>query len=92
VFDGTFLAPDANGRGALVTTTTNNTLNGGVGLTFYSVDGFTFPFIESDSTQVSTGVFVLQNAADPSSAAAKPHSMFVPRPLLRPHGSVRKQK
>jgi hypothetical protein len=92
VFDGTFIAPDTNGRGAIATTTTNNTLNTGVGLTFYSVDGTTFPFIESDTTQVSTGVFVLQNAADPSSAAAKPHNMFVPRPLIRPHGSLRKQK
>ncbi len=90
-FDGTYIAPDSNGRGALGTTTTNNTLNGGVILTFYSVDGFTFPFIESDSTQVSTGVFVLQNSADPSSASARP-AMFVPRPLVRPHGALRKQK
>jgi hypothetical protein len=92
VFDGTFGAIDATGRYGLATTATNNTLNGGVGLTFYSVDGTTFPFIEFDNSgQVATGVLVLQNSADPSVAAAK-SSMFTPRPLVRSHGALRKQK
>jgi hypothetical protein len=91
---GTYGALDNAGRYGLSAAAGNNnnsTLNGGFTLTFYSVDGTTFPFIESDGGQVATGVFVLQNSADPSSAAAKP-AMFVPRPLVRPHGALRKQK
>jgi len=91
VLDGTFTAPDANGRGSLITTTLNNTLNGGLGITFYSVDGTTFPFVETDTGgQVSTGVFVLQNANDPS-PAARSH-MFVPQRLIRGKAARQKNK
>jgi hypothetical protein len=92
---GTYGALDNAGRYGLSVAAGNNnnsTLNGGLTLTFYTVDGTTFPFIEIDPGQVSTGVFVLQNAADPSSAAARPHNMFVPRPLIRSHGALRKKK
>ena len=46
---GTYVAP-VNGRGAIAatagTSSSNTTLNGGFALTFYTVDGTTFPFIE----------------------------------------------
>jgi hypothetical protein len=85
-----YTAPDANGRGQLGTVAENGTANGGFLLTFYTVDGTTFPFIESDGTQVSTGVFVEQNAAG-SSAVAKPH-MFVQHPLIRVHAAKQNKK
>lgn len=92
--DGTLAGPDASGRYSLVATagnSSNTTLNGGFGLTFYSVDGTTFPFIESDPGQVATGVIVLQNSAAASAATAHSH-MFVPRPLFRAHSVQRKRK
>ncbi len=91
VFDGTYIVPDANGRGSLGTTTLNNTLNGGLGISFYSVDGTTFPFIETDTGgQPASGVFVLQNAND-STPGARSH-MFVPRPLIRGKAARQKNK
>jgi hypothetical protein len=95
--DGTYGGPDASGRYALSATTgsdnTGGTLNGGVDLTFYTVDGTTFPFMESDSGQISTGVIVLQNAAATSADAAVRSHLFVPRPLVKPHVAKRlKQK
>ena len=85
VFDGTFGAIGSTaGRYGLGTTTGNNTENGGNILTFYTVDGTTYPFIESDNGQVATGVLVLQNATDPSPALARTQThMFVPPPLVR---------
>jgi len=85
VFDGIFgTVGSTAGRYGLQTTTGNNTQNGGNVLTFYSVDGTTFPFIESDNGQVATGVLVLQNATDPSPALARTQThMFVPPPLVR---------
>jgi hypothetical protein len=96
VLDGTFNAPDSNGRGSLVTTTTNGTLNGGVGLTFYSVDGTSFPFIETDDgDQVTAGVLVVQSATGASPAVAARTHMYVPHPFVRARSTRslhRKQK
>jgi hypothetical protein len=93
---GTYSAPDSNGRGQIIATAgsgSNTTLNGGFGLTFYATDGTTFPFIETDTAtgQVATGVFLQQNPAAASSAAA--HSqMFLVRPLVSKHARRTKQK
>jgi hypothetical protein len=88
--DGTYGAIDTSGRYGISAATGNSstggTLNGGFGLTLYTVDGTTFPFIESDTTQLSTGVMVLQNAAATSDPEARSH-MFVPRPFVKPHGA-----
>ena len=85
---GTYAAPSSNGRGQIVANAGNNsnfTLNGGFALTFYPVDGTTFPFIETDSGQVAAGVFVLQNpTAGATGAIAKPH-MFIVRPTVQAH-------
>ncbi len=93
--NGTYLAPDSNGRGqigATAGTSSSTTLNGGFVLTFYTVDGTTFPFIESDPNgQVATGVFVQQNPAAVSSATA--HSrMFITRPMVTGHAARSKKK
>jgi hypothetical protein len=91
--NGTYSALDSLGRYGLSAAAGNNnvsTLNGGFTLTFYTVDGTTFPFIESDSGQVATGVFVLQNASATDPGAAQMH-MFVPRPMVRAHGALRKK-
>ena len=91
--NGTYGSLDSLGRYGLSAAAGNNsvsTLNGGFNLTFYTVDGTTFPFIESDSTQVATGVFVLQNASATDPGAAQSH-MFVPRPIVRAHGALRKK-
>jgi len=65
---------------------------GGLTGTAYTVDGTTFPFIEVDSGQVSTGLFVLQDATATSPSLAKPHSMFVPHPIVQPRAAKQKQK
>ncbi|HEY1659515.1 MAG TPA: hypothetical protein VGG14_14270 [Candidatus Sulfotelmatobacter sp.] len=91
---GTYVSPDSNGRGQISATagnSSNSTVNGGFDLTFYTVDGTTFPFIESDADgQTATGVFVEQNPTDSGSAAAKPagakaHSLVVTSHVFRPH-------
>jgi hypothetical protein len=87
---GTYQALDSTGRYGLAVTAGNSsisTLNGGLGLTFYTVDGTTFPFIEIDTStgQVATGVIVLQNPTAAAAAAASRTQMFVPPPLLRSH-------
>ena len=90
---GTYVAP-VNGRGAIAatagTSSSNTTLNGGFALTFYTVDGTTFPFIETDSGQVSAGVFVLQNPSASSPGLAHPN-IFVARPLVRPRAARQKK-
>jgi hypothetical protein len=95
---GTYTTPDSNGRGQIGATAGNSstsTLNGGFTLTFYSVDGTTFPFIETDANgQVTAGAFVEQNPTASASAAAamsKTH-LFVARPLIRPRANWKKQK
>ena len=74
---GTSTTPDSNGRGQLAANAGNSsasTLNGGFGLTYYAVDGTTFPFIETDANgQVTTGVFVKQDATASSAQLAHPH-------------------
>ena len=87
----TYTAPDANGRSVLTSTGANGTLNGGFILTFYPIDGTTFPFIESDGGQVSTGVFVEQNAAA-TTPATKHSDRFVVLPLVRPHPASLKSR
>jgi hypothetical protein len=92
--NGTYTAPDSNGRGTIMANVGNSsvsTLNGGFGLNFYAVDGTTFPFIELDGGQVASGVFVKQDASAASSAMARPH-LFVAPPMVRAHGALRKQK
>jgi hypothetical protein len=94
VLNGTYAAPDSNGRGQISANagnSSNSTLNGGFGLTFYTVDGTTFPFIESDSGQVATGVFILQNPSGATAGAVSQSHMFAVQPLIRPH-TVRQKK
>jgi hypothetical protein len=87
---GNYSTPDSNGRGQIGTVTGNNTVNGGFLLNYYTVDGTTFPFIETDNGgQVSVGVFVQQDASGTSSKkVAKSSSMFVAHPLVRPHAGA----
>ncbi len=87
---GTYGTIGSGGRYGISATAGNNnnsTLLGGLDLTFYTVDGTTFPFVELDSGQVSTGVIVLQNSSASSPALAKP--MFTVRPLI--HSSTLRQ-
>jgi fibronectin-binding autotransporter adhesin len=82
---GTYTAPDASGRGAIAATAangSNSTINGGFDLTFYTLDGTTYPFVETDSGQVATGVFVEQSPS--SNSSAKPRNLFVPKQIFRP--------
>jgi len=90
---GNYNTPDSNGRGQLganAGSSTNSTLNGGFNLTYYAVDGTTFPFIETDNGQVTAGVFVKQNSSASSSAATRAHMYILP-PMVRPR-IARKQK
>lgn len=91
---GTSTAPDSNGRGQLAANAGNNsvsTLNGGFGLTYYAVDGTTFPFIETDPNgQVTTGVFVKQDATASSAQLAHPH-LYV-KSMIRANKLWRKKK
>jgi hypothetical protein len=93
---GTYIAPDTNGRGQIAANAGNNsnsTLNGGFGIAFYTVDGTTFPFIETDANgQVATGVFFAQDpTASASTAAARSH-LFVVGPSIQPHTSHWRRK
>ncbi|HTU35044.1 MAG TPA: hypothetical protein VMF66_14680 [Candidatus Acidoferrum sp.] len=89
---GTYTTPDSNGRGGIganAGSNSNSTLNGGFDITYYSVDGTTFPFIETDANgQVTSGVFVEQSSS--ASSAARPH-LFVVKPFARPRSSFRKK-
>ena len=83
---GNYTTPDTNGRGQLGANAgngNNTTLNGGFNLTYYAVDGTTFPFIETDNSQVTAGVFVKQNSSASSSAATRGHMYALP-PMVRP--------
>ncbi len=79
---GTYSAPDANGRGQISASagnSSNSTLNGGFNLNYYTVDGTTFPFIQTDGNgQTAAGVFMVQNASA-SSKAARSHLFVLPR-------------
>ena len=84
---GSYSAPDSNGRGQLAANAgnkNNGTINGGFSLTYYTVDGTSFPFIESDNGQVTVGVFLKQNSSASSSAATRSHTFVLPT-LVRPH-------
>jgi hypothetical protein len=90
---GTYGAIGSGGRYGITAAAGNNTistLEGGFTLTSYAVDGTTFPFVELDNGQVSTGVIVLQTPSSSSSAIAQPN-MFVVRPLIRAHAARRKK-
>jgi hypothetical protein len=97
VLNGTYTGPDASGRYAISATTgtssSNGTLNGGFGLTYYTVDGTTFPFIETDdSGQVAIGVLIEQNPSGVYSTPDKSQHMFVVRPLIKPRAAQKKAK
>jgi hypothetical protein len=97
VLNGTYTGPDASGRYAISATTgtssSNGTLNGGFGLTYYTVDGTTFPFIETDdSGQVAIGVLIEQNPSGVYSTPDKSQHMFVVRPLIKPRAARKKTK
>lgn len=90
----TYTAP-TGGRGqvsAVAQTSSNSTINGGFAVTFYSVDGTSFPFIETDSGggQVASGIFVSQSAAS-SSAVARTHAMYLPHVFAHPRGAKQKK-
>lgn len=83
---GNYNNPDTSGRGQLAANagnSNNGTLNGGFSLTYYSVDGSSFPFIESDNGQVTVGVFVKQNSSASAAAGTRSH-VFVMPPIARP--------
>ncbi|MGA8436893.1 MAG: hypothetical protein WB762_08310 [Candidatus Sulfotelmatobacter sp.] len=91
--NGTYGTIGSGGRYGISATagnSTTSTLLGGFTLTFYAVDGTTFPFMEVDPGQVSTGVIVLQTPSSSSSAIAHAH-MFVVRPLIRALGARQKK-
>jgi hypothetical protein len=91
---GTYSLPDTNGRGQISATagnSTNSTANGGFLITYYSVDGTNFPFVESDGGQVATGVFVMQSPTAAAGAAALHSHVFVPRPLSHSHAARQKK-
>lgn len=87
-------AIDSTGRYGLssaVANGSNTTLNGGLDLIFYAVDGAMFPFIESDGSQPAIGMIIEQNAAATTPFAVRGHSMYVPRPVSVPH-TVKQKK
>jgi hypothetical protein len=95
VLSGQYSTPDSNGRGQVGATAgnpSNSTLNGGFNITYYSVDGTTYPFIETDSGggQIAAGAFFKQNPAAAAAAAAKSPHPFVVQPPVRAHGRFRK--
>lgn len=90
---GSYGAIDSNGRvgiSANAGTSSTSTLNGGFGLTLYTTDGITFPFIESDNGQIATGVVIEQSST--SSAARTPVNMFIPRPPVRANAAHKLKK
>jgi hypothetical protein len=92
---GTYAPPDANGRGQLAANagnSNNSTLNGGFGLTFYSVDGTTFPFIQTDGNgQITAGAFFKQNSGAASANATQPQHLFLPQPMMRAKSTLKKK-
>jgi hypothetical protein len=91
---GTYAPPDSNGRGQLAANagnSTTTTLNGGFGLTFYSVDGTTFPFVQTDGNgQITAGAFFKQNSGAASASAAQTH-LFLPQPMIRAKATWKKK-
>jgi hypothetical protein len=93
---GNYTTPDTNGRGQIGATAGNNsnsTLNGVFDLTFYSVDGTTFPFIETDAGQVTVGTMFEQNpTASAAAAATAKNHLFVVRTIPKARATWKKQK
>jgi hypothetical protein len=90
---GTFGSIDNNGRVGITAnagSSSNSTLNGGFALTLYTVDGTTFPFIESDGGQIAAGAVVEQSSTG-AAAAIRAH-MFIPRPLVRANTAHKQKK
>jgi len=92
---GQYSTPDSNGRGQVAATagnTSKSTLNGGFTITYYSVDGTTYPFIETDAGggQIAAGAFFKQNPTAAAAAARKFPHPFVVQPPVRAHGRFRK--
>jgi hypothetical protein len=93
---GSYTAP-SSGRGSIAATagnSSNSTLNGVLGLTFYSVDGTTFPFIETDTNgQVALGTMFQQNpTASAAAAATAKNHMFVVRTVPKVHTNWQKKQ
>jgi hypothetical protein len=92
---GTYAPPDADGRGQLAANagnSNNSTLNGGFGLTFYSVDGTTFPFIQTDGNgQITAGAFFKQNSAAASANATQPQHLFLPHSMMKANSTLKKK-
>jgi hypothetical protein len=83
------------GRGEIGTGANSiNTLNGGFLLTYYTVDGTTVPFIESDSGQVALGVMLEQDASSSAAAIAKAgvKHLYVPPQRTKNRKAQSKQK
>jgi hypothetical protein len=62
----------SNGRGTLSfpnLQTNSNSMISALNMTFYVVDSSTIVFLETDTSQISTGAFELQNASSVSPAA-----------------------
>lgn len=90
----TFSAP-TGGRGQIGTGANSiNTLNGGFLLTYYTVDGTTVPFIETDNGQVASGVMFVQNASASAAAMAKATGkhLYVPPKMMKARKAHAKQK
>jgi hypothetical protein len=90
LISGTYGTVDSNGRYG-VGVTSNGTLEGGFTLTLYAVDGQTFPFVELDGGQVSTGVILLQNASATTPAVAHTHMLAV-HPLYQSRAARAKKQ
>jgi hypothetical protein len=94
--NGNYTAPDTNGRGQIAANagnSSNSTLNGGFGITFYTVDGTSFPFIETDPNgQVAAGVFLIQDATASTSAASTRSHPFVVQSPVSPRTARWKKK
>lgn len=76
-------AIDANGRGVATTTNYFN-------FTFYAVDASTFLVLEIDPGQTGIGTFQSQGAISTGSAARPVASLL--RPMIHPHGALKKKK
>lgn len=90
--NGTYGSGSTSGRSFVSTATGNNsvsTINGGYSLTVYTVDGTTFPFIEVDQGQISSGVIVEQT---PSASASAVRHLNAAPPILRPRAAKQKKK
>jgi hypothetical protein len=81
--DGSYSAPDGNGRGSGTTTNYISNFN------FYVVSPTTYILLETDSGQVAVGTFEQQ--ASPSGGTAQP-AVSMLRPAVRPHSALRLRK